>query len=90
MGQDDDFSLQEIPLTKTLYTEPALVTSFWQGDDYLLIGSVNGCVYKLDVLMEQVEILAQVDSIWSLVREGNIIAFGSANGEVHLLNIESM
>lgn len=87
MSHNDDSSRREIPLTKILYNEPALVTSFWQGEDFLLIGSANGCVYKLDLLTKQVETLARVDSIWSLAREGSTIVFGGANGEIHLLHL---
>lgn len=89
MNQNDDFSPRETPLTKILYDKPAPVTSFVQGEDCLLIGSANGCVYELDLLTEQIETLAKVDSVWSLARQGSTIVFGGANGEIHLLNTRS-
>jgi hypothetical protein len=89
MNQSNDFSPREAPLTEILYDEPAPVTSFVQDEDFLLIGSANRYVYKLDLLTEQVETLAKVDSVWSLAKQGSTIVFGGANGEIHLLNTRS-
>lgn len=89
MESVNQISLREAPLIMTLSEKRVLITALHIGDGFLLFASASGCVYRVDLVTEFVEVLVQVKDVWSLAcRDSNVI-FGSLNGEIHVLDIKT-
>lgn len=82
-------SLREVPFTTKLSEARVVVTALHIGDDFLLVASASGCLYRVDLLGGSVEVLAQVKDVWSLACLDSSVIFGSSNGEIHVLNMET-
>lgn len=87
MNSSNQYALKAAPFTVTLSQNRVVITALHIGDGFLLVASASRFVYKVDLVTESVEVLAQVKDVWSLTcRDSNII-FGSLDGEIHVLDI---
>ena len=66
-----------------------VITALHIGDSFLLVASASGCLYRIDLVTEYVEVLAQVKDVWCLACLGSSVIFGSLNGEIHVLDINN-
>jgi hypothetical protein len=89
MESSGQLSLREAPFTATLSEKRVVITALHIGDGFLLVTSASGCVYRVDLVTESVEVLAQVKDVWSLACRDSSIIFGSLNGEIHVLDMKS-
>ncbi|KAG9256688.1 WD40-repeat-containing domain protein [Emericellopsis atlantica] len=89
MDPGNEILLRETPLTKVLCEEHAIITSLHIGDGFLLVASAKGCLYKVDLAVESVEVLAEVNSVWSLACQEETVIFGTSRGEIHVLDMNT-
>jgi hypothetical protein len=89
MESGNQLALREGPFTATLSEKRVVVTALHIGNDFLLIASASGCVYRVDLVIESVEVLAQVKDVWSLTCRDRNVIFGSLNGEIHILDMDT-
>jgi hypothetical protein len=89
MESGNKLSLREAPFTAILSTKRVVVTALHVGDGFLLVASASGCVYRVDLVTESVEVLAQVKDVWSLACRGSNVILGSLNGEIHVLDMKT-
>lgn len=89
MESGNQLSLREVPFTTTLSEKRVVITALHIGDGFLLFASASGCVYRVDLVTESVEVLAQVKDVWSLACWDSNVIFGSLNGEIHILDMKT-
>ena len=89
MESSSQLSLKDAPFTVTLSERRVVITALHIGDGFLLVASASGCVYRVDLVTESVEVLAQVKDVWCLACLDSSIIFGSLNGEIHVLDINN-
>ncbi|RBR26170.1 uncharacterized protein FIESC28_01061 [Fusarium coffeatum] len=89
MESSDQLSLKDVPFTATLSERRVVITALHIDDAFLLVASASGCVYRVDLVTESVEVLAQVKDIWCLACLDSSVIFGSLNGEIHVLDLNN-
>lgn len=89
MEPSGQLSLKDAPFTVTLSERRVVITAVHVGDGFLLVASASGCVYRVDLVTESVEVLAQVKDVWCLACPGSSAIFGSLNGEIHVLDMNN-
>ncbi|RFN47628.1 f-box and wd-40 domain-containing protein cdc4 [Fusarium flagelliforme] len=89
MESSGQLSLKDAPFTATLSERRVVITALHIGDGFLLVTSASGFVYRVDLVTESVEVLAQVKDVWSLACLDSSVIFGSLNGEIHVLDINN-
>jgi hypothetical protein len=89
MESGNRLALREAPFTAILSDKRVVVTALHVGDDFLLVASASGCVYRVDLVTESVEVLAQVKDVWSLACRSSNVILGSLNGKIHVLDMKT-
>lgn len=65
------------------------ISSICTAEDYVLVVTNIGGVYKADLRIGSVDKVAQVERAWKILRHGNRALLSSLNGNIHLLDAQS-